>query len=161
MKPLLGRQDTLGILIVMLVLAVFPLVLDEFRLNLMGKYLAYAFVAVGIVLTWGYGGMLSLGQGMFFGIGGYMMAMFLKLEDGCSAGAVVAGSARLHGVEQRGSAASLVGTLPQPDVHRAGAAGAAGAAGLHVLRVRRIQASGSAACTSPSSRWRCRDPGRS
>ena len=80
MKPLLGRQDTLGILIVMLVLAVFPLVLDEFRLNLMGKYLAYAFVAVGIVLTWGYGGMLSLGQGIFFGIGGYMMAMFLKLE---------------------------------------------------------------------------------
>lgn len=58
----------------------FPLVLDPFRLNLIGKYLALAFVAIGIVLTWGYGGILSLGQGVFFGVGGYLMAMFLKLE---------------------------------------------------------------------------------
>jgi urea transport system permease protein len=46
----------------------------------MGKYMAFAFVALGIVLLWGYGGVLSLGQGLFFGAGGYMMAMFLKLE---------------------------------------------------------------------------------
>lgn len=58
----------------------FPLLLDPFRLNLIGKYLALAFVAIGIVLTWGYGGILSLGQGVFFGVGGYLMAMFLKLE---------------------------------------------------------------------------------
>ncbi|WP_256660129.1 MULTISPECIES: urea ABC transporter permease subunit UrtC [Klebsiella pneumoniae complex] len=57
-----------------------PLVLDIFRLNLMGKYLTYAFVAVGLVLCWGYSGILSLGQGVFFGLGGYCMAMFLKLE---------------------------------------------------------------------------------
>jgi len=63
-----------------LLLVVFPLALDPFRLNLMGKYLSFAFVAVGIVLAWGYGGILSLGQGIFFGLGGYMMAMFLKLE---------------------------------------------------------------------------------
>ena len=63
-----------------LFLVVFPLTLDPFRLNLMGKYLAFAFVAIGIVLTWGYSGILSLGQGIFFGVGGYMMAMFLKLE---------------------------------------------------------------------------------
>jgi urea transport system permease protein len=63
-----------------LLLVAGPLLLDSFRLNLMGKYMAFAFVAVGIVLTWGYGGMLSLGQGIFFGMGGYMMAMFLKLE---------------------------------------------------------------------------------
>lgn len=63
-----------------LLLLVLPQTLDDFRLNLMGKYLAFAFVAVGIVLTWGYGGILSLGQGIFFGAGGYMMAMFLKLE---------------------------------------------------------------------------------
>ncbi len=31
-------------------------------------------------MVWGYGGVLSLGQGVFFGIGGYAMAMFLKLE---------------------------------------------------------------------------------
>jgi urea transport system permease protein len=61
-------------------LLVFPLTLDGFRLNLMSKYMAFAFVALGVVLTWGYGGVLSLGQGIFFGMGGYMMAMFLKLE---------------------------------------------------------------------------------
>lgn len=61
-------------------LVVFPLTLDPFRLNLMGKYVAFSFVAIGIVLTWGYCGILSLGQGIFFGAGGYMMAMFLKLE---------------------------------------------------------------------------------
>ncbi|MDC4225577.1 MAG: hypothetical protein MPW15_15370 [Candidatus Manganitrophus sp.] len=32
------------------------------------------------MLCWGYGGILSLGQGIFFGLGGYCMAMFLKLE---------------------------------------------------------------------------------
>jgi urea transport system permease protein len=42
--------------------------------------MSFAFVAIGIVLMWGYGGVLSLGQGIFFGMGGYMMAMFLKLE---------------------------------------------------------------------------------
>jgi ABC-type branched-subunit amino acid transport system permease subunit len=54
--------------------------MDIFRLNLVGKYLTYAFVAVGLVMRWGYGGVLSLGQGVFFGLGGYAMAMFLKLE---------------------------------------------------------------------------------
>jgi len=54
--------------------------MDIFRLNLVGKYLTYAFVALGLVLCWGYGGILSLGQGVFFGLGGYCMAMFLKLE---------------------------------------------------------------------------------
>ncbi len=61
-------------------LAVLPAVLDEFRLNLVSKYLCFALVGVGIVLVWGYAGILSLGQGIFFGLGGYLMAMFLKLE---------------------------------------------------------------------------------
>src|SRR5882757_4832639 len=51
-----------------------------FRLNLVGKYLTYAFVAVGLVLCWGHTGILSLGQGVFFGLGGYCMGAFLKLE---------------------------------------------------------------------------------
>lgn len=63
-----------------LIFVVLPLGLDTFRLNLFGKYLTYAFVAVGLVLCWGAGGILSLGQGVFFGLGGYCMAMFLKLE---------------------------------------------------------------------------------
>ncbi|WP_295538658.1 urea ABC transporter permease subunit UrtC [uncultured Thiohalocapsa sp.] len=64
-----------------LILLVLPLMLDVFRLNLVGRYLTYAFVAVGLVLCWGYGGILSLGQGVFFGLGGYCLAMFLKLES--------------------------------------------------------------------------------
>lgn len=68
-----------GILAV-LILVILPLALDLFRLNLVGKYLTYAFAAVSLVLLWGYGGILSLGQGIFFGLGGYAMAMFLKLE---------------------------------------------------------------------------------
>ena len=61
-------------------IVILPLCVDIFRLNLYGKYLTYAFVALGLVLCWGYGGILSLGQGIFFGLGGYCMAMFLKLE---------------------------------------------------------------------------------
>lgn len=76
-----GRQGAVGLLVLAgLILVVFPLLLDSFRLNMVGKYLTYAFVAVGLVLCWGYGGILSLGQGIFFGLGGYCMAMFLKLE---------------------------------------------------------------------------------
>ncbi len=80
-KLLGGKQGAIGLAIIaLLILVVFPLTLDLFRLNLVGKYLTYAFVAVSLVLLWGYGGILSLGQGIFFGLGGYGMAMFLKLE---------------------------------------------------------------------------------
>jgi urea transport system permease protein len=76
-----GKSGMIGlILLAVLILVIFPLFLDEFRLNLVGKYLTYAFAAVSLVLLWGYGGTLSLGQGVFFGLGGYGMAMFLKLE---------------------------------------------------------------------------------
>lgn len=64
-----------------LVLLLAPLVLSEFRLGLLGKFLALALVALGQDLIWGYGGMLSLGQGLFFGLGAYAMAMYLKLES--------------------------------------------------------------------------------
>ena len=67
-------------LLALLIVVVFPLALDIFRLNLVGKYLTYGFVAIGLVMLWGWGGVLSLGQGVFFGLGGYCMAMFLKLE---------------------------------------------------------------------------------
>jgi urea transport system permease protein len=77
----LGTSDLAGIIILaVLILVVMPATADIFRLNLIGKYLTYAFVAVGLVMLWGYGGVLSLGQGVFFGLGGYCMAMFLKLE---------------------------------------------------------------------------------
>ncbi|MBP3967019.1 urea ABC transporter permease subunit UrtC [Paenibacillus sp. DLE-14] len=59
-----------------------PLVLSDFRLNLLAKFLAYAIVALGLDLIWGYTGILSLGHGVFFGLGGYAMAMYLKLDAG-------------------------------------------------------------------------------
>lgn len=77
----LAREDAIAILLfAALILLVFPIALDPFRLNLVGKYLTYGFVALGLVLCWGDAGILSLGQGIFFGLGGYCMAMFLKLE---------------------------------------------------------------------------------
>jgi urea transport system permease protein len=76
-----SRSEVMSLAILAgVILIVLPLGLDIFRLNLVGKYLTYAFVAVGLVFCWGYGGTLSLGQGVFFGLGGYCMAMFLKLE---------------------------------------------------------------------------------
>jgi urea transport system permease protein len=69
------------LILAVLLLVAIPLGLDVFRLGLAAKYLSLAFCAVGIVLIWGYGGILSLGQGVFFGLGSYMMAMFLKLES--------------------------------------------------------------------------------
>lgn len=80
-KFLGGKNGTVGfVLLAVIILVVFPMALEPFRLNLVGKYLTYAFAAVSLVLLWGYGGTLSLGQGVFFGLGGYAMAMFLKLE---------------------------------------------------------------------------------
>jgi urea transport system permease protein len=76
-----GKQGALGlVMLAALIFIILPLGVDIFRLNLVGKYLTYAFVAVSLVLLWGNGGILSLGQGIFFGLGGYGMAMFMKLE---------------------------------------------------------------------------------
>jgi urea transport system permease protein len=55
--------------------------LPDFYLNLLAKYLCFAIIAVGIDLSWGYGGMLTLGQGVFFGLGGYAFGLFLKLQE--------------------------------------------------------------------------------
>ena len=57
-----------------------PSSLTAFRLGNLGKYCCWALAAVGIGLAWGRGGMLVLGQGVFFGLGGYAMAMHMKLE---------------------------------------------------------------------------------
>ena len=77
---LMSREGIYYVLLAFLLVVIFPLALDAFRLNMIGKYLTYAFAALGLVLCWGRSGILSLGQGIFFGLGGYCMAMFLKLE---------------------------------------------------------------------------------
>ncbi|OZD62346.1 urea ABC transporter permease subunit UrtC [Rhodococcus sp. 06-1059B-a] len=83
MKTFVAKRGALlGFAIAAILLfAVAPAVLSEFRLNLLGKFICYAIVAVGIGLAWGRGGMLTLGQGVFFGLGAYIMAMHLKISD--------------------------------------------------------------------------------
>jgi urea transport system permease protein len=58
-----------------------PALLSDFRLSLLAKFLCFAIIAVGIGLAWGQGGMLVLGQGLFFGLGGYCMGMHMKIVD--------------------------------------------------------------------------------
>jgi urea ABC transporter membrane protein len=58
-----------------------PWMISAFRLNLMGRFLALAIVALGIDLIWGFTGLLSLGHGIFFTLGGYALAMYLKLPQ--------------------------------------------------------------------------------
>jgi len=66
--------------IVILALAILaPSFIGSYELNLLGRFLAMAILAIGIVLVWGEAGILTLGQGVFFGIGGYSIAMYLKL----------------------------------------------------------------------------------
>ncbi|MCH7768918.1 MAG: urea ABC transporter permease subunit UrtC [Nitrospinae bacterium] len=87
-----AEKISLG-LIAVLLLFVLPLLnalpaqgsslyLPDFYLNLFGKFLAYAILALGIDLIWGYTGILSLGQGVFFGLGAYVMGMHLMLAIG-------------------------------------------------------------------------------
>ncbi|MBD2386556.1 urea ABC transporter permease subunit UrtC [Cylindrospermum sp. FACHB-282] len=66
--------------IALFLILIIPSVLSGFRLNLLGRFLALAIVALGIDLIWGYTGLLSLGHGIFFGLGGYAIAMYLKLQ---------------------------------------------------------------------------------
>lgn len=70
----------IGIAVFAIVLLLAPSVLSMHWVNNLGKYCAWAIVAVGIGLAWGRGGMLVMGQGVFFGLGAYAMAMHLTLE---------------------------------------------------------------------------------
>ncbi len=102
-------------LLALVLVVVMPLALDVFRLNLIGKYLSYAFVAVGLVMLWGYGGVLSLGQGVFFGLGGYCHGDVPEAGGiGCQQhqDPVHAGHSRLHGLEPDHGAAMVVGAVP-------------------------------------------------
>lgn len=73
-----GQRIAWGVVLILMSLA--PLVSTEFRLSLLAKFLALAILAIGLDLIWGYGGVLSLGHGVFFGLGAYAMAMYLKLQ---------------------------------------------------------------------------------
>ncbi|ORM64029.1 urea ABC transporter permease subunit UrtC [Pantoea rodasii] len=80
---------SLGIVITLLLLvlpfcallpATHPLAISTYTLTLVGKILCYATVAVALDLVWGYAGLLSLGHGLFFALGGYAMGMYLMRQ---------------------------------------------------------------------------------
>jgi urea transport system permease protein len=65
-----------------LVLLAAPTVIgDPTEVRRWAEWLCYAMVAVGLDIAWGYGGMLALGQGLFFGLGAYSMGMYLSLQQ--------------------------------------------------------------------------------
>lgn len=70
--------------IAILFLLIIPLILNAVgqgvRINQLGRFMSLAIVALGIDLIWGYTGMLSLGHGIFFALGGYAFAMYLQLQ---------------------------------------------------------------------------------
>ena len=68
-------------LVIVVAALVLPVVLPPFRLNLLGRFLSLGIVALGVDLIWGYTGMLSLGQGIFFALGGYALGMYLQLDS--------------------------------------------------------------------------------
>lgn len=71
-----------GLVLAALVLLAVPSLLgDPTRTRQFAEYLCYAIIAVGLDLAWGYGGMLALGQGVFFGLGAYSIGMYLTLEQ--------------------------------------------------------------------------------
>ena len=75
-----------GIVLALILVIGIPLLnmfdlLSDYYLNLFGKYLALAILALGMDLLWGYTGILSLGQAIFFGFGAYSMGMYLMLAS--------------------------------------------------------------------------------
>jgi urea transport system permease protein len=82
---LLGILLTAGVLVPLLNLAVdasHPLHLSTYTMTLLGKYLCYALLAMAVDMVWGYLGILSLGHGVFFALGGYAMGMYLMRQIG-------------------------------------------------------------------------------
>ncbi len=82
------RYEFIAVAVIALFLiVVFPLLnaqglVSNFTINLWGKYLCFALLAISVDLLWGYTGLLSLGQSLFFALGGYMLGMHLMLMIG-------------------------------------------------------------------------------
>ena len=88
MKPTSAWKEALlpGALLAVILVIGLPLLnatgyVSDYYLNLFGKYLSLAVLAMGMALIWGFSGILSLGQAIFFGIGAYSIGMYLMLES--------------------------------------------------------------------------------
>lgn len=98
-KPLLKEAAIVGAIALTFILLI-PGILPDVRLNQLGRFLALAIAALGIDLIWGYTGLLSLGHGVFFAIGGYAFAMHLKLQIPPTASSQLPEFMNLYGVTE-------------------------------------------------------------
>jgi len=88
MKSKISKIE-IGVATVIAIILVFVLpalnasgAVTNFTINLWGKYLCYGLLAISVDLLWGFTGLLSLGQALFFSLGGYMLGMNLMLMIG-------------------------------------------------------------------------------
>jgi len=98
-KALLKEAAIVGAIGLILILII-PGILPDARLNQLGRFLALAIAALGIDLIWGYTGLLSLGHGVFFALGGYAFAMHLKLQIPPTASSQLPEFMSLYGVTE-------------------------------------------------------------
>ncbi|WPM31279.1 urea ABC transporter permease subunit UrtC [Hydrogenobacter sp. T-2] len=76
----LVRSNKMILILMILILVVVPFIPDYY-VNLLGRFFSLAIACIGIAWIWGHMGVLSLGQGLFFGLGAYSIAMHLKLKS--------------------------------------------------------------------------------
>ena len=98
-NPLLVEAGIV-ITIALVLILILPWLLTDFRLSLLGRFLALSIAALGIDLIWGYTGLLSLGHGVFFALGGYLLAMYLKLQMPPDASSQLPEFMNLYGVTE-------------------------------------------------------------
>src|SRR6202165_3441305 len=75
------RVDIAFYAVFIVAILIAPRFLEEFGLNRLAKFLVFGMLGIAVALSWGYAGILNLGQGLFFGAGAYMLAMSLKLAS--------------------------------------------------------------------------------
>lgn len=81
-EKLKGQGNHICFAVIVVLLAASPfLVSSTSMVQFLGKCMCYSMVAIALDLIWGYTGMLSLGHGIYFCLGGYGMAMYLRLRD--------------------------------------------------------------------------------
>lgn len=87
MKQLVKKQGSnICFAVIVILIALMPVLMNSGLIStsmvlFLGKCIAFAVVAIGLDLIWGYTGILSLGHGLYFALGGYCMAMYLKLQE--------------------------------------------------------------------------------
>ena len=87
MKIITKHGDNLCFILIVSALALTPIlsgagiIQNTSTVLFLGKCIAFSIVAIGLDLIWGYTGILSLGHGLYFGLGAYVMAMYLKLQE--------------------------------------------------------------------------------